>query len=429
MTMNHVDHEIIPTAKFNHASWNGSWSTNYVNVTKELYMTGTKSTEFMISATENSLYCNSYSFTYKKAGGPGLIRKPVIKTESGTYYDDLEITIGAYGADTTLYYTLDGEEPTIRSLVYDGPFYISSSAKLRTIAVADIDKNKSAEVSADYILPVKVSNIAEFLSSETATSTTLYKITGSVAVTHFDEDVVFIKDATGYSRLSLGNYDSYYSNGDILSNICGTFYKSSNKTARMMVLNTPNMTKGEAVEPELITGKPEITDDSKYIRMESVSFPEDVIEWSESYHTSYLNLPDGNKIKIQNYFRLDNNYSKLKKYNVLGILSLENPNIILFPISIDEIISTDPKIEISLTDDQILDFGEIVNHETSELTFEIYGVNLSNDITVESNNSSFNITPAIINPVDGNVEATQVKIVYSPTELGEHKAEIGRAHV
>ena len=61
-----TDTTIIATAAFNNASWYGNWSTSYVDVTKAVDITcGSTNTIIKISATANSLYCQSYTLTYK----------------------------------------------------------------------------------------------------------------------------------------------------------------------------------------------------------------------------------------------------------------------------------------------------------------------------------------------------------------------------
>ncbi len=63
---NGTDISIVSANAFNNASWNGSWSGNYVDITKVVDITcGTTSTVLKISATANSIYCQSYSITYQ----------------------------------------------------------------------------------------------------------------------------------------------------------------------------------------------------------------------------------------------------------------------------------------------------------------------------------------------------------------------------
>ena len=51
---------------FNNAQWNGSWSTTYVSISKDVEIYPTSSNFIIkIEATANSIYCESYSITYQ----------------------------------------------------------------------------------------------------------------------------------------------------------------------------------------------------------------------------------------------------------------------------------------------------------------------------------------------------------------------------
>lgn len=60
----------ISTAKFNNASWHGSWSTTYVNITPTISTSyeiqSNEDVVITINATVNSLYIESYTITYMK---------------------------------------------------------------------------------------------------------------------------------------------------------------------------------------------------------------------------------------------------------------------------------------------------------------------------------------------------------------------------
>ena len=53
-------------SQFNSQNWNGSWSTSYVDVTKNVDIEcGNSDVVFKLHATANSLYCRSYTITYQ----------------------------------------------------------------------------------------------------------------------------------------------------------------------------------------------------------------------------------------------------------------------------------------------------------------------------------------------------------------------------
>ena len=58
--------DIISTAAFSNSSWYGSWSTSYVDISKDVTIIPTSSAlKIKIAATANSLYCQSFKITYE----------------------------------------------------------------------------------------------------------------------------------------------------------------------------------------------------------------------------------------------------------------------------------------------------------------------------------------------------------------------------
>jgi hypothetical protein len=57
-----------------------------------------------------------------------------LKPESGAFLDTVQVSISSDVESNTVYYTLDGTEPTEQSSKYTGPFNISQSARIRAIA-------------------------------------------------------------------------------------------------------------------------------------------------------------------------------------------------------------------------------------------------------------------------------------------------------
>lgn len=71
-------------------------------------------------------------------GASGRVANPIVTPDSGTYSEPITVTITVPNpTDATIYYTLDGTDPTRDSILYEGPFTISESCVLKTFAVAD----------------------------------------------------------------------------------------------------------------------------------------------------------------------------------------------------------------------------------------------------------------------------------------------------
>ena len=70
-------------------------------------------------------------------GASGSVSQPVITPDSGTYDEPITVTITVSNPqDATIYYTLDGSDPTTESTLYEGPFVISESCILKAFAIA-----------------------------------------------------------------------------------------------------------------------------------------------------------------------------------------------------------------------------------------------------------------------------------------------------
>ena len=71
-------------------------------------------------------------------GASGRVSTPIVTPDSGEYNTPIEVTITVTNPqDATIYYTLDGTDPTRDSTLYEGPFTVSESCILKTFAVAN----------------------------------------------------------------------------------------------------------------------------------------------------------------------------------------------------------------------------------------------------------------------------------------------------
>ncbi len=90
------------------------------------------------------------SIQFFAPNGSGVtVRKPVITPAGGTFYEPQEVTIASEG--NTVYYTLDGTDPTDASTEYTAPFLVRESCTVKAIAY-DADDNASAIASADFVI-------------------------------------------------------------------------------------------------------------------------------------------------------------------------------------------------------------------------------------------------------------------------------------
>lgn len=82
-----------------------------------------------------------------------VIATPTFSVEPGTYTETQTVEIACETANTTVFYTLDGTEPTNESTQYTGPITVSETTTIKAIAY-DAAGKASEVASATYTFPV-----------------------------------------------------------------------------------------------------------------------------------------------------------------------------------------------------------------------------------------------------------------------------------
>ncbi len=181
---------------------------------------------------------------------------PTFTLASGVLYAPAMVTLECATPASTIYYTIDGTTPTITSTVYTTPIDVTSAMTIKAIAAAT-GFNLSNEASATYTFPIEVANIAAFKAANTATNSTVYKITGDLTFVHRAGRNIFVKDATGglliydFSTPVIANT---YNNGDIISGgVFGTYTLYNGLSELIPTQPTAVGTPGTPVQPIAIT--------------------------------------------------------------------------------------------------------------------------------------------------------------------------------
>lgn len=128
------------------------------------------------------------------------VAKPVFSVEEGEYTEAKEVEITCSTEGATIYYSIDGSEPSIE---YTAPITISTTTTLKAIAKKGEDKSKVAAATYTIVLPITISEVR---TKETGTSVfTQGIVTSCVGTTAFIQDNTAAICVYGDNNLVVGN--------------------------------------------------------------------------------------------------------------------------------------------------------------------------------------------------------------------------------
>lgn len=255
----------------------------------------------------------SIEFYAPGESGTVTVAKPVITPDGGTFSEPQEVTITA-GEGCTIYYTLDGSDPTDASTQYTAPITISESCTVKAIAYND-DDNASKVVSADFtfITTPTVQSIAELCTLATNEDQ-------SVPV-HFNEWIVTgVNGAQLYFTDGVNGIVGYQSGhnfetGDKITGTAVVTLVLYNDCAEVKGLTSA--TEGVTVEKGAVAVPQSVSIASLQKDMQGCLIHFDGMTYADGVFVD----DDDNTITPYNTFRLSN-YPTLiegKTYNVTGV--------------------------------------------------------------------------------------------------------------
>ena len=118
---------------------NGAWSISISNGNATITAQGSNTRKYLNYNSSSSLFsCYSSSNNnvqiYHKSG-PKKAKTPSFSPAAGTYYLPQNVTISSETSGATIYYTIDGTDPTSASTAYSAPIPVSTTTTIKAIAV------------------------------------------------------------------------------------------------------------------------------------------------------------------------------------------------------------------------------------------------------------------------------------------------------
>ena len=391
----------------------GATSSNF-KLTCTTLPSGTNALQFTFSSDKNQIGIESCTLTLADKV-VSSVATPTFSPATGKYFETQNVAIDCATTDATIYYTINGEDPTIASSsVYDTQIAISATTTLKAIA-ATSDGNTSAIASATYTFPTEVNSIEAFYG---LSDDTFAKITGNLTIVFVNGSSVYMQDASG----SLLVYDNSLAstegltNGTVISNIVGTKTNHNGASQMQYIQSHTVVGNGSVINPTTVT-ELTVADVHKYVKLEDAQF-DNTYSFTESSKIN-ANLSTHGNIIIRNDFRnFTMDVNSTDKYDIIGFVSVYNGAPQIYPVSIT---ITTPSF---MTSTDALEFEEVGRDQTKTLEFTLQGVNLTEDVTLNlsgTNAGYFEYTPQSISVnEDGSIEETTISVTYKPTELGNN---------
>ncbi len=286
---------------------------------------------------------------------------------SGNFYN---VELGIENVQGSIYYATDEVKAKMangQDVKLKGYFISVSSGKYANLIVTEV------VAEGDEKPATQVANIAEFIEKGLSDESTIFEITGEVAVTYQNGQNLYVQDATG-EILVYGSLQNTYNNGDRLTGIQGSF-KNYYSTYEFMAVSTSfgAATAGAAVEPKATYIEnivPEIQ--NHYILLENVTL--------DIENSKFIDAIDAD-IKYYNKFAIE--IPEAGTYDVVAIVNYyqakgaEAPELQVYPVEFRGI-DTPPAELTAATLAEALQMG--ANGETEAIT-------ITGDVTVVYKNN------------------------------------------
>lgn len=94
-----------------------------------------------------------FSYDNYNGGEQNYVARPTFSKDAGTYYNGIEVELNCATEGASIYYTLNGEDASEQSTLYEGPIILDVYGIYEIKAVAiDADGHRSSQATATYVI-------------------------------------------------------------------------------------------------------------------------------------------------------------------------------------------------------------------------------------------------------------------------------------
>ncbi len=224
------------------------------------------------------------------AYGVEAVATPSFSIEPGVYTSTQTVSINSATDGASIYYTIDGSEPSSASNLYASPLSVGTTTTIKAIAVKDGMTN-SAVASATYSFPATISTLSALvaLMPETGATTDSYQYTGEAvvifsAISSTGVRTITVQDETGGIQI----YDSNkkltvdYNVGDKVSGFMGTVVNYNTLPEFFPVGDFTVVSTSNLISPKTVTIADLSSNINQLVKINGVSFTDSGVAFEKS---------------------------------------------------------------------------------------------------------------------------------------------------
>lgn len=348
-----------------------------------------------LRSASGAIYLVSITITWE-TGGSTTVAAPTISPNGGNFGGSQVVTL-SHADGGTIYYTLNGDDPTESSTLYTAPFSINATTTVKAIAVKD---GVTSSIASAVFTNIGVATLAE---ANTLGNNAPFIFTGNAVVAYHqvknNNHFIWLRDldATSGGGMLYNPDNNVTTQGTVLTSgwqATTTLYNNWIEYTNATGISQNNAYQIQTVQPFDRT-EVTLTDAhmNEFIVLNRVTLTGSGNNWtatteSNKTHTLYNNF--GVSIVAG------------KKYNIKGAVVKYNTTIQVYILEAEEVTSSDPTLTVNPTALTIDDSG-------SGNTFTVEGSYLGSDnvgLTQTNNDFTPTLTATTGNPYDGVYNGT-----------------------
>ncbi|MCH5225372.1 MAG: chitobiase/beta-hexosaminidase C-terminal domain-containing protein [Muribaculaceae bacterium] len=308
------------TVSNNGATFKNAAEANGGNITS--WTGSSSSVGFVYTNTSNNYALVTVKVTYTPGVAPA-VAQPSISFDKLTN----QVSISCETSGSSIYYTLNGQDPTNASSKYDNPFPISATSTVKAIAYNGQDKSSIA--SRDCTYAPSFNSFAAFIAGVQAESYGI--VNGPLTVVYQNGGYLYLQDNNSGYMLVYSFTAPTYKVGDVISLVYGQYspYKGLHEITDPEFGNVTSS--GATVEPTLITvAEIEDTPINEYVKLVGVTVDGESLAISQG---------DDEGVLYKRFNGVD--IPTGENYTIIGFVSVFSGTYQIYPISFEQVNSGD----------------------------------------------------------------------------------------